>query len=368
MAPAAQELKTTRQGSVEPFTLLEGPGTWYVKDFKGPGDWVTQLTPEHVAELEAAVQGVLRAGLDIEKAPRSITKDHFPLPTLGPLLEALRDEVRDGRGFAVIRGFPVDRLSRRETVIGFWGIGLYWGKALSNNKKGHLIGHIKDIGHDPASPLTRLYATHEAQPYHNDAADLVSLLCLKNARSGGLSSWSSSVSVHNEILKRRPDLARVLAGDWYFDRKGEVPPGKKGYFVIPVFNYHKGYLSVNFSDNYYHLAQRHAEVPRLTPAQLEAIDLFNELARSDELRLDHLLEPGEIQLLSNHTQLHTRSAFEDVGDFDERRHLLRLWRAPPGDRPLPDAYLEPYGGSVEVGNRGGIIVDGTVEHVSLEAE
>lgn len=103
-----------------------------------------------------------------------------------------------------------------------------------------------------------------AARYHNDSADIVSLLCLKAARSGGLSSFASSITVHNEILKRRPDLARVFAGDWYFDRKGEVPPGKKPFFAIPVFNYHEGYLSVNYSDNYYLLSQRHAEVPRLT--------------------------------------------------------------------------------------------------------
>ena len=54
-----------------------------------------------------------------------------------------------------------------------------------------------------------------------------------------MSHWSSSVSVHNEIVRRRPDLAPVLAGPWFYDRKGEVPPGKKPFFEIPVFNYHE---------------------------------------------------------------------------------------------------------------------------------
>ena len=99
------------------------------------------------------------------------------------------------------------------------------------------------------------------QPYHNDGpADLVSLLCLHNAKQGGTSHWSSSIAVHNAIVQDRPELAHVLAGPWYFDRKGEIPPGKQPFFEIPVFNYHKGYLSVNFSINYYFLSQRHAEV------------------------------------------------------------------------------------------------------------
>lgn len=364
----AATLKSSRQGSVEPFTLVEGPEAWTAAEYRNRSDWITTLSPTHVAELDAAVQGVLRAGLDIEKGPHTISKETFPLPTLGPVLEAIREEVATGRGFALVRGFPVERYSRKETMIGYWGLGLYWGKAGSNNKNGHLIGHIKDIGHDPANPLTRLYATAAAQPYHNDAADIVTLLCLKNARSGGLSSWSSSVSVHNEILRRRPDLGPVLAGDWFFDRKGEVPPGKKPFFAIPVFNYFKGYLSINYSDNYYLLSQRHAEVPRLTQAHYEAMELFNSLAKSDELRMDYMLQPGEIQLLSNHTQLHTRAAFEDWDDIDQRRHLLRLWLAPPAERPLPESYKEIYGGSVEIGNRGGIHVEGTIEHISLEAE
>ena len=47
-------------------------------------------------------------------------------------------------------------------------------QAVPQNKKGHIIGHIKDIGHDPSNPDTRLYATNVAQPWHNDGpADLV---------------------------------------------------------------------------------------------------------------------------------------------------------------------------------------------------
>lgn len=119
-----------------------------------------------------------------------------------------------------------------------------------------------------------VYATHEAQPWHNDVSDLVSLLCLQPAKSGGHSSWSSSVSIHNEIIKRAPHLAKILADPiWFYDRKGEVPAGKEPYFLIPVFNYHKGHLFVNFSSNYYYLSQRHPEVPRLTPEQLEAIEV-----------------------------------------------------------------------------------------------
>jgi hypothetical protein len=238
-------------------------------------------------------------------------------------------------------------------------MGLYWGSVRPINKAGHLVGHIKDIGQDPNRPETRLYATSAPQPIHNDGpADVVSLLCLAPAQQGGASHWSSSTAVYNEILRRRPDLLEVLAGPWYFDRKGEVPPGKLPYFCIPVLNFHEGHLSVNFSSNYYILSQRHADVPRLTPAHLEAIKVFEDFAWSDRLRLDWQLRPGDIQLLSNHTCLHSREGFRDhPTDPKQQRHLLRLWIAPPEERPLPPAYGEIMAGSLEVGDRGGIAAE-----------
>jgi hypothetical protein len=307
----------------------------------------------------------------LHKLYRTPEQARLLLPTLAPKLEAMRDACGPGgRGFALLSGFPVGRYSRRETLSGYWLFGLLWGKAASNNKKGHLIGHIKDIGHDPSHPDTRLYATSAAQPWHNDAADLVSLLCLRNAAEGGLSSWASSVSVYNAVLRSHPHLARVLAGPWFMDRKGEVPPGKKPFFEIPVFNFCRGFLSVNISENYFLLSQRHAEVPRLTPDHYEALRVFNAYAQSDELRISAMLQPGEIQLLSNHTCLHHRGAFVDhAGEPDRRRHLLRLWCAPPDAPPLPEVYNEIYGGNgLEVGKRGGIHVADTVECVPEEAE
>jgi hypothetical protein len=366
------------------------------------------LTPEDVAELDAAVKKVAAEAWpegerndDATAAPPPPNKNTSSLlhklyttpqqardllPTLAPKLERMRlDTAPPGsRGFALLSGFPVARYSRRETLAGYWLLGLLWGAACSNNKKGHLIGHIKDLGHDPHHPDTRLYATSAAQPWHNDAADLVSLLCLSEAREGGLSSWSSSASVYNAVLKSHPHLARVLAGPWYMDRKGEVPPGKQPFFEIPVFNFSSddtqgggqgggagggggGYVSVNISENYYLLSQRHPEVPRLTPDHFEALRVFTAYASSPDFALSAMLKPGDIQLLNNHSCLHHRAAFVD--DPAKPRHLLRLWLAPPEAPPLPGCYEEIYGGQgLAVGRRGGIHVADTVECVPEEAE
>ena len=238
--------------------------------------------------------------------------------------------------------------------------------------QGHLVGHIKDLGHDPSLPTTRLYATAAAQPWHNDSADLVALLCLSPAARGGVSRWASSIAIYNAILKTDPAKAAVLAarGAWYYDRRGEVPAGKDPFFEQPVLTFHAGHLSVNLSSNYYKDAQRFPQVPRLTAAQRDALAAFEALADDPAFHLTAALEAGDIQLLNNHTVLHHRSAFVD--DAARARHLLRLWLAPPVERPLPPVYEELYGGSVTVGARGGIRIDGEMLreadlHVALEA-
>ncbi|KAL6781596.1 hypothetical protein ACKKBF_B08640 [Auxenochlorella protothecoides x Auxenochlorella symbiontica] len=369
--PAAADLfpipdKATTGRGVVPLKPVSGPAVWYADELiHRPEEWRFQLSEEHIAELEAAVDAAIESGQILE----GLSLDNVSLPTLGPILTGFRVEAVHGRGFQLISGLPVGRWSREQTVAAYWIIGLHWGKAVSNNHKGHLVGHIKDIGHDPASPSTRLYATSVAQPFHNDAADLVALLCLNEARQGGESQWASSWAVHNEFLKLRPDLGPVMTENWYFDRKGEVPAGKQPFFAIPAFNYFLGNLTVNWSSNYYLLSQRHEAVPRLTPAHLEAIKLFDELAASPRHSIRYQLQPGDIQLLSNHTVLHARSAFvDDAEDPNLRRHLLRLWLAPPDEFPLPEAYADILGGSVEVGKRGGIVVSGTRLNIPLEAE
>ena len=243
-----------------------------------------------------------------------------------------------------------------------WGMGLHWGRPVCNNKSGHMISHIKDIGvKDYELHKTRLSTTCAAQPYHNDASDLVALLCLHNAKKGGGSHWASAVSVYNEIVRRRPDLAELLTQPWYYDKKGENSgEGRLPYMVMPVFSLYGGSFTVNFSVDYIKLAQRFEEVPRMGDAHREALELIKELVESPELRMDHILQPGDVQLLSNHTCLHSREAFEDHLDVTKRRHLVRLWLAPADERELDPAYPDLF----EM--REGVIAEGKAPFVPLD--
>jgi hypothetical protein len=266
--------------------------------------------------------------------------------------------VLNGRGFVLIRGLPIRRWTEREAALAFIGIGVHLGGLRMQNGAGHLLGHVMDLGRSSDDPNARIYQTNERQTFHTDSCDVVGLLCLRPAKSGGLSSLVSSTTIFNEMRRRRPDLARVLLDPIETDRRGEVPEGGKPYFSIPVFNWHGGLLSTIYQRQYIESARRFAGVGPLSRLQVEALDLLDELANDPTLNLTMELQPGDIQFVHNHTILHDRTAFEDFPEPERKRHLLRLWLAPSGARVLPEVFAERFG-SVTPGNRGGIAVRGS---------
>ena len=193
------------------------------------------------------------------------------------------------------------------------GIGTYFGSARSQNAKGHLLGHVYDLGGSSATnPNIRSYATAERQNFHIDRCDLVALLCLRRAKSGGQSAIVSSMAVHNVMAERRPDLLERLYQPFPVDRRGEVPEGKAPFYEAPVFNEHAGRVSVLYSRLHIGSAQRFPEARRLTPEDIEALDMLGELAGDPELRLDMDFMPGDMQILHNHTILHARTGIRGL--------------------------------------------------------
>lgn len=345
-----------------PRPLIEGKAAWIGADLRRrPEEWIYTFSPAELAEIAAATAGVRERGLDIAEIARA----DFPLPTLGPVLDRLRDEVLNGHGFVLLRGIPVADRPIADSAAAYWGIGTYFGNARSQNAKGHLLGHVRDLGFATTDPNVRTYQTTERQHFHTDSCDIVALLCLKTAKSGGLSSIVSSMAIYNAMATRRPDLVRRLFQPFSTDRRGEVPAGKKPYFDLPVFNDYAGYLSAIYSGTYIRSGQRFPDARRLTPEDFEALEMFDDLANDADLRLDMEFRPGDMQFVHNHTCLHDRTAFVDWPEPERKRHLLRLWLAAPGARPLPPAYAERYGGTT-IGDRGGIICPATRLHAPLE--
>ncbi len=327
---------------------------WLGRDLaKHPETWSITLSPDHVAELERAMAEAVSGGMQMS----DITEDNFTLPSLAPVLTALRHELVHGRGFALVRGLDVDSYTEREIAIIYFGLGSYIGHARSQNAAGDILGHVRDIGAKGSDTNARIYQTNERQTFHTDSCDVAGLLCLQQAKSGGESMLVSAVSIYNAFLEQRPDLLRTLFDPIATDRRGEIPQGMQPFFEIPVFTWHQGYLNVMYQRQYIDSAQRFADAMPLTPDHVEALNLFDELANDPGLKLTMMLEPGDMQFVYNHTLLHDRTRFEDWAEPERRRHLLRLWLSVPGDRPLPECFAQRFG-EITIGDRGGIVVPG----------
>jgi hypothetical protein len=277
----------------------------------------------------------------------------------------LLDEVLNGRGFVLVRGLPLERWTTREAATAFLVIGVHLGSLRMQNADGHLLGHVKDLGRSSTDPNTRIYQTRERQTHHTDSCDVVGLLCLRSAKSGGLSNLVSSTTIFNEMRRRRPDLACALFDPIETDRRGEVPAGGKPYFSIPVFNWYEGLLSTIYQRQYIESARRLPGVAPLTSEQIEALDMFDALANDPSLNLMMEFQSGDMQFVHNHTILHDRTAFEDFPEPERKRHLLRLWLAPSNARPLPSVYAERFG-SVTPGDRGGAAVEGSKPRILFD--
>ena len=343
---------------------ITGSSAWRGRDLQTrDADWVIQLTATHRDELDSAIRAFQAAGLPLA----TITPAQFPLPTLGPLLRGVLAELLEGRGFVLLRGFDVERHPREAQAIAFMGLGSHLGVPRSQNAKGHLLGHVKDLGLDVSDPNVRYYQTHRKLEYHTDSCDIVGLLCLKTAKAGGESFIVSAMTLYNEVCRRRPDLVPALFQPYPTDRRGEIPEGMKPWFDMPIFHWHAGRLSCIYVRQYIESAQRNfPQAARLTPQQVEAMDLLDALSNDPALHLSMAFRPGDMQFLHNHVILHSRNDFENWPEPERHRHLLRLWLAPAQGRPLPEVFAPRYG-SVTPGARGGIVVPGTRPAVPMEA-
>jgi Taurine catabolism dioxygenase TauD, TfdA family len=300
-------------------TQVENPAEWRGEDLRDDAAWVWPLSEPHRAEVLRAVAAVEDAG----SAVGDLSRETFPLPTLGPVLARFAGELLDGRGFGVLRGVPVEGLSERQGEIVTVGLGCHIGGVVPQGADGTPVIHVRDTGIDPANPTSRSYQHSRKLGYHTDPTDLVALLCLRPAKSGGLSSLVSSIAVHDEIVRTRPDLAEVLYEPWWFDRRSG--DGPDSFYTQPVYAAQDGRITAVYGPDYMRSAQRGAHVPPFTPAQLAAMDLLDRLNDDPRFVLTMDLRAGDMQFLNNHVVMHSRTAYQDHPEPERRRHLIRLW-------------------------------------------
>jgi len=310
---------------------IEGPAVWEGSHIDLREEGVRLLSPGEIGEIGAALRH-LHSLREIDFP--EITPQSFPLPTLGAYLAGLGDELRFGRGFLLLRGLPRERYSLDDLARIYAGLGAHIGHLVPQSYLGELLGHVIDVSDIEAE--ARGYHAGGAQRMHTDNCDVVSLLCVRGAKSGGISRFVSAAAVHNRLLEERPDLLEALYGEYVFrrmERDAEYGDGRLVKNVV-IFSRDTGQLTCNVSGSYPHRAVRAGDAV-MTPLQIEALEEMKRISSSPDLYLDMTIGEGDIQFLNNRTILHGRTGYEDWPAVAERRHLMRLWLQIASWPPLP---------------------------------
>jgi hypothetical protein len=309
-------------------------GEWSSKDLEANKDWFLDLDTDDKDELIFATN----SSLSSKKNIFDLTSKDFPLNKFLIKIDKVKEQVESGFGFIILRGLPVKEFSDDEVKVMLWGLGQYIGYPEVQDKAGALLHVVTDTGASVnKTDNIRGFQTNEELQFHTDGADVFALLCLRNAKSGGLSKLVSSVAIFNEIEKTRPDLSKILQEDFYFDARAQNPNEDK-FQRVPIFVKHDNLVSGLHKRRYIETAQRFSEVPKLTDKQIEALNLVDKMCASETFCLSMELKPGDLEIASNATTFHSRENYEDYSDPKERRCMLRLWLSLFKPRPLPEVF------------------------------
>lgn len=326
------------------------PDAWMGADLQNDPSWIYHVSPDHAEEIDVA----LRHAQSMTGGRIPFGPEAFPLPTFASELERLVDDVANGRGFSLIRGIPRERYTDAECETIYWGLVSHFGRPVSQNARGHLLGHVTDEGKTLSDPNARGYQTKNKLDFHCDQlpVDMLGLFCLRGAKSGGESYLVSATNVHNIILEERPDLLDALYEEINIDWRGDQPTGAQPWYRVPMFSSRDGKVTSRFTNrSFLHSVTRFGEKLAMTERQNEAFELAQEIAHRPEVQLWMNFREGDIQFVNNHTTLHARSEYEDFDEPERKRHLLRLWIALPDKmrRPLSPRLDERYRFVVEGG-------------------
>lgn len=343
------------------------PRAWKAADVMQDLSWIQRLTADEVAGFDVA----LAHAKQVNKPLLEMTREDFPLPEVS--LAALKrafDGAQGRWGMRLVKGFPVERWTEDEARLAFWGMGLHVGIGRTQNRASEIMNDVRDAGGSYKVKGGRGYNTNAGLDFHMDSCDVVGLLCRRTARSGGTSKVVSSMALRDAFAEQRPDLLAVLQqNDWFHSYQGTQDPAQPPVYRCPIIGNDPAHFAMRTNRKNTTAAQRDfPEVPRLSTAQVEALDLLDQWMPSDEFCFSMTLEQGDMQLLNSYVTLHSRTPFEDFDEPDRKRHLFRLWLCVPDSQPLPPEWEEYYGdargGAVRGGVRGSAI---TREFLAYEA-
>jgi hypothetical protein len=342
---------------------LTGPSVWLGRDMVDSSAWLREFDARTLEEIDIALKAVKERNLRWDQ----VRREDFATPAIVALMEDVAEELENGSGIVKIRTLPVEKYSDAELRQIYFGLGSALGRPVFQNPRGELMRDIRDEGGDLGKRYGQIETTDGKGPFlssyartlsngklrfHTDRTDVVGLLCVRQAASGGISKLVSTGAIHNALLQRRPDILETLFADFWRSRLGEESDKAETVYPLPIFGLRDGRLTSHYSLTYIEAAQMAPGVPKLSALQKEAIEQL--MATAEELCFEMVLEPGDIQFINSHITYHGRTEFTDDPAQRKDRLLLRLWLSMPNCRALPQGH-EVLWGRIEAGEqRGGI--------------
>lgn len=314
-------------------TILTSPiiekTAWIGKEMLHRNDWIYHLSDVVMQALDANLTFIESQQLELQ----DIRAEHLIIKDQAILAEFSRwsEELENGYGFFLLKGLDAERYTEQQMAALYYLIGLYLGQPVTQNARGDILGKVENVG-DLKNKSTRVYETNAYLPYHTDLSDVVGLLSIRKAKQGGLSSLVSAATVYNHILEKYPEYLGYYYHPTYCDHLGDPEPS-----LTPIFSYWQGKLSCRYMRAYIELGHERKGIP-LSRVQKQAFDIFDHFINDPDLRLDMMLEPGDMQFCNNYSVMHSRSSFEDFEEMSQRRKLLRLWLKMPNARPLAQDF------------------------------
>ena len=324
-----------------PIETVEGPAAWLAADLEGSTDWWHTFTEAELDDFAAALEHArsVEPDLDLDR----LGAEAFPLPTVDRLVDAIRHQLVDGRGLMVCDGFPVDRYTPPELRAIWWGLSQHLGTPVAQSWRGDVLGDVRDLGTGIEGRAGRGYTSNVELRFHSDQSDVTALFLLRRAKRGGASRWASSVAVHNEIARRRPDLLEVLYQPFTTSWQANELPGERPWYEMPVYGRANDDVACAYVASNILWAEKNCGAPPLTDEQVEAVKYVADVAHEAQFWIERSLEPGSMMFINNHTAFHMRTEFEDYDEPDRKRHLLRAWLSLPNSRELPASFAPCFG-------------------------
>ena len=306
--------------------VIDHPAAWTAAGLGGKQALALELD---ALQLDA-IDGLLEDTLHL--APQQIRRADFDHPAVNRLMDQVRELLLHGRGSLILGGLAAERYGEEELRRIYWGLGTHLGTAAVQSVHGDRLGRVETADEDPRK---RGYRSLQELNMHSDSYEIVGLMSVRAAKAGGISGLVSSLALHNEILRTRPDLLEPLyEGFWYASEEAQFDARPVSDVKVPVFSCVDGLVSCHFEIGQLRSAAKRLGVTFDRRLE-EAVKLFRALSVREDLALSFLLEPGEILLFHNFTHLHSRTAFENYPE--RKRLLLRLWLTPPHGRPCHPA-------------------------------